>query len=315
MGRSRLLNGLLLAAALLLGARAAAPPFDGERPDPRAAAVPATGEGCQICLPPRVAPAPPAPREVRHLTIPGSESPHGMTDRCEACHAEGQAPTALNVDPKACLECHEAQAHRDQIHPTDFAGSSDVAPSFRDAPLGPDGRSTCLTCHGKACRVRRDNRPMLRGGPWPRQSDFCFRCPLPEDYAPVFPNEQRDANRLCWLCHEPQPQADGTFGYGARLELPQPELCLKCHKDVQHEREHVGRVLSESRLQPPPLETLAAFEARTGVRLPVNGDGTIRCSTCHDPSPACRANLENRGLQPKLLRAPKEQICYACHDL
>jgi hypothetical protein len=301
MGSRRLLCAALAILVLLPSSRA----VDG----------PAIGDGCGLCLPAAEAPEPVAEaRPPRHLTIPGSESPHGAAEACNACHTPDETPTGFNVDPRSCLECHEAQAHRDLIHPTDFAGNSAIAPSFQDAPLSPEGRATCLTCHGKACNIRRDNRAMLRGGPWPRQNDFCFTCHQGQDYAAIYPHDQHATTPLCWLCHHPQEQAE-DFAFSAALELPQPDLCLKCHKDVQHEREHIGRILGESRLQPPPAETHADFIRRTGISLPLAGDGSIQCSTCHDPGPSCAANNEGRGLQPKLLRAPREQICYACHDL
>lgn len=303
MGTSRLLSAALLCAAILLPSSAAD--------------YPATGEGCRLCLPaPAAVPAPRPERTPRHLTLPDADSPHGKPQRCDACHVGPGEPTAADVDPESCLECHEAVAHRDEIHPTDFAGNCEVAPSFNGAPLGADGRSTCLTCHSKACSVPRDNREMLRGGPWPRQNDFCFTCHRKTDYERVNPHRQRETGPLCWLCHRPAPvAADGGWAFSSELELEQPGLCLKCHKDVQHESQHLGRVPADSRLQPPPVETLAAFEARAGLTLPLSADGSIRCSTCHDPGPSCGARTENRVLQPKLLRAPKEQICYACHDL
>lgn len=301
MGTSRLLSAALLCAAILL------PSF--------AADSPATGEGCRLCLPAKpVAPVAQTPREARHLTIPDSENPHGRGGRCDACHVGPGEPAAMDVDPASCLECHEANAHRDEIHPTAFDGDSPIAPAFAGAPLDAEGRATCLTCHGKACSVPRDNREMLRGGPWPRQNDFCFSCHLATDYAAVNPHKQRDEGVLCWLCHRPEAGPDG-FRFSRDLELQQPDLCLKCHKDVQHESEHLGRVLSSSLMEPAPVETLARFEAKTGLVLPLSAEGAIRCSTCHDPGPACGARTENRPLQPRLLRVPKEQICYACHDL
>ena len=102
----------------------------------------------------------------------------------------------------------------------------------------------------------------------------------------------------------------------ADLQLPQQELCIKCHKDVQHESQHLGHSVLENNLKLNTSEALASFESASGIVLPLGEGGTIRCGTCHGPNPACGKPSTGRYDEgSKLLRAAKEQICYACHDL
>jgi hypothetical protein len=271
---------------------------------------------CGLCLPLSTARAEAPPPPVHHhVSIPGKVNPHGRSGRCASCHLPGREPAAESWRPGACLECHDAQAHLRAIHPTDFAGDSPKAPAFAGAPL-QDGRSTCLTCHAVHCapetrhRVSRENRSMLRGGPWPRETDFCYQCHDRGLYQPVNPHLAGAEGRVCWYCHV---GSGGTGPVpGTDLQLLQGELCLKCHKDVKHEREHMGRSVLHNRLKMDTAAALASFQAGSGVVLPLDPEGRVACATCHSPNPAC-----SRGAPPasKLLRAAKERICYACHDL
>lgn len=262
-------------------------------------------------------PAAPAPKSAQKqlLTLPGKENPHGRATRCGDCHAPGQDASASTFRGDACVDCHDPKAHLREIHPTDFSGSSAKAPSPADARL-KEGRSTCLTCHAINCnpstsfRVARENRSMLRGGPWPRETDFCYQCHTRDLYKQSYPHGQSEGLNTCWYCHGAGEGDSGLPGKG--LQLPQGELCLKCHKDVKHEREHVGRSVLENRLKMDTAAALERFQAQNGVTLPLGPGGTIGCATCHSPNPACSGGGVPAS---KLLRAAKERICYACHDL
>lgn len=287
--------------------------------DMKPASPAGNGDLCPLCIS-RPDDAPRVRGETRppsHLTIPDSINPHGDPNLCARCHNEGAEPDEDNVRIESCVECHQADAHLSEIHPTFFPGDHDLAPVFEGAPLLPDGHSTCITCHGISCRVDRANRAMLRGGPWPRESDFCFRCHQPERFQAINPHlETADANS-CLLCHTAEIENE-TAGYrpGPGSLLPQPQLCLTCHKDVAHEGEHVGNSLRNNRLKRNSATTLERFMDRTGIELPLGPDDTILCSTCHDTSPSCGKTGEmTPAAHSRLLRAPKEQICYACHDL
>lgn len=286
---------------------------------PGVVAKPAPG-----CCPPAapaaaLAPAPPAaapaPSFSHAVTLPDKPNPHGRRNRCEACHTPGPAPAAANFRAASCTECHDPQAHLREIHPTDFAGDSPKAPAYPGAKL-QDGRATCLTCHEINCdghtdyRVYRENRAMLRGGPWPRETDFCYQCHERALYKPVNPHHSAADRQVCWYCHAPQAGSEPAAP-GPELQLPQGELCTKCHKDLKHERQHIGRSVLKNRLKMDTAAALRRFEESTGVTLPLGPEGTVRCATCHNPNPACGGGAQ----ASKLLRAAKERICYACHDL
>jgi len=297
--------------ALLLLAQLGAAPVDKHAD----CAKPACGL-CKPVVPIRPAAPAPAPPTSHQVTLPGKENPHGRATRCGDCHQSGQSAVAGSFRVEACTECHDPKAHLREIHPTDFSATSAKAPTFAGAPL-KDGRSTCLTCHAINCddatnyRVARENRSMLRGGPWPRETDFCYQCHTRELYKQTYPHGSAGETSTCWYCHSAGQDGEASTP-GTALQLPQGELCLKCHKDVKHEREHVGRSVLHNRLKMNTAASLERFQAESGVILPLGPDGTVGCATCHSPNPACSGGGAPAS---KLLRAAKERICYACHDL
>ncbi|MFA7330484.1 MAG: hypothetical protein WC326_05345 [Candidatus Delongbacteria bacterium] len=284
---------------------------------PAATAEAPKSASCGLCAPGAPACKTPAPRDTltHHLTRPGKLNPHGRENRCAECHVAGAEPGAASFRGESCTECHDPVAHLREIHPTNFAGDNPKAPSFKGARL-QEGRSTCLTCHNIGCkgdgnfRVHRENRAMLVGGPWPRETDFCYQCHERALYPQKNPHRTAGDPNLCWYCHA--PGSDGQ-SLSPQPQLPAGELCLKCHKDVKHEREHLGRSVLHNRLKMDTASALKRFHDTSGVTLPLREGEFLTCTTCHTPNPAC-----GQGVEPppsKLLRAPKERICYACHDL
>jgi predicted CXXCH cytochrome family protein len=281
---------------------------------PLRAAESDTGKGCQLCVSePGIAGTCEVPRPVYHLTLPDKDNPHGKKQACADCHSAGVEPAGANFRPESCTDCHQAKAHAAEIHSTHFAADSKDAPVFEGAVLGADGKSTCITCHGIACKSDRSNRAMLRGGPWPRETDFCFSCHKREDYRAFNPHQTASEKQACLSCHAIDENGQAVTDL---TQLSQPDLCMKCHKDVSHEREHLGKSIFDNRLKRSSADALDRFVMHNGTGLPLGENGTISCSTCHDTGPACTsAGSAKRTMNHKLLRAPKEQICYACHDL
>ncbi len=309
MRRAHILTGLLLVvllAGLVAGAVVAAVGSDPPK---------ATVTSCGLCVPGKPGCATPAPRDTlaHHLTLPGKLNPHGRDNRCALCHTPGEPQTAT-FRPESCVECHDPVAHLREIHPTRFSGNNAKAPARPGMKLA-DGQSTCLTCHDIGCkgdgkfRVHRENRAMLVGGPWPRETDFCYQCHERALYPQKNPHNTAGDTNLCWYCHTP-----GDTGNlpGSHIQLPAGELCLKCHKDVKHEREHIGKSVKHNRLKMDTAAALARFHDTSGTNLPLKDGEFLTCTTCHAPNPACGGTDAPAAM---LLRAPKERICYACHDL
>ncbi len=278
------------------------------------------------------------------LTKPDVTDPHGNQDGCAECHDERE-PSKESFNYASCLECHEEEAHRRAVHLVRFSGDDPTAPVPELMPLR-DGRSTCITCHEIACKLSRSNRRMLREAPLPREEEFCFRCHRRELYRAFNPHgtesrssEESDlppGSRLgswgesegtlsCLFCHRSVSMRGDPASGEVRLAVEPPihedlgHLCLTCHADVQHEREHMDRSIIKNRIRGDLSSVLREFERSGGVRLPLKDGEYITCATCHRASSACRADVERRGeedeLRKALLRVPKEQICYACHDL
>jgi hypothetical protein len=249
-----------------------------------------------------------------HLTLPDVSNPHGSTSSCGECHTPGEEPAVTNYRLGVCTECHQPEAHLSKIHPTDFASDNTNAPVFQAARL-KNGRSLCITCHHTSCHPTRENRNMLRGGPWPREIDFCFQCHKQDSYEATNPHQDSQNATLCAYCHESELQAK-TVVPNSALRFSQQMLCMTCHADVKHEDHHMGRSVVDNHLKQNTSASLENFQNTSGITLPLGKDGTIHCGTCHGANPACGNTIDgHEKAGSSLLRATKEQICFACHDL
>jgi hypothetical protein len=263
------------------------------------------------------------------LTIPEKENPHGDLNNCIACHQGNNDPAKENFFQSSCAECHEAEAHRRAIHLTEFPVDNKDVPISTDLPLY-DGKVECITCHGMSCRIERSNREMLRGAPYSKEMEFCYSCHKKENYAALNPHEQEASKKkyprtekpdlktrpeyLCLSCHKEASQdSRGKLHVGDLINTDTHILCHSCHEDVGHESQHIGHSMSENEIQQDTAALMANFEKSSGIKLPLDPDSKISCSTCHVPNNAC--TMKNTTGNKDYLRVPREQICHVCHNL
>lgn len=289
---------------------------------------------CILLLLPALDAAPVTGTMHRALTMPGADNPHGRPGKCQGCHAAEAAPEAATFQASSCAACHDAAMHGRLIHATGLAPFEVLVPDSH--PL-PGGLLDCGSCHLFACQPQGRGVPVsLRGSPYAKPGDFCYRCHDREDYRGLYPHGPRRplAKRLleqhrelsdpleaellrCGVCH-----LDVTSVFGAldpdvgRTRASGTELCRTCHFDRSHQYRHLGVSLWQNRRRPEAIGRLAAFQKEWKVRLPLLEGQQIGCVTCHLPSARCgktRADGDSLAIR-NLLRVPRRQICRVCHD-
>jgi hypothetical protein len=252
--------------------------------------------------------------------------PHGNRVACKACHplviAEGEEPVFLDPDPEArCTRCH-VEDHA-KIHPVSAAPTEKTYPmEFLEYPLDGQGRATCTTCHDHVCRERIDpkNPRFLRGAPYLTFTEFCYRCHPKAGVGGLSPHEQVNedgeiVSTTCTFCHRviPEDPEGGDFREEDLLYLRTPvELCFGCHDMGPHPagRNH----LVELRADMP--ERLREYEEKHKVRLPLDQEGRVVCSTCHNPHAkgVLRGQAALGAGEDSHWRVPSfAQLCAPCH--
>lgn len=223
--------------------------------------------------------------------------PHFDDTQCLVCHitwpVEGQ--TADEVDYRyggnftlLCNSCHGTEAN---MHPVDIL----PPPEMKVDPELPlrDGKITCNTCHN-AGFVNRTSMYLLRGfeegGVNKELNDLCFMCHDREEFKKLNPHFEMKVKRKCMYCHIAPPDAEGEAAgtiKGGKIKM----LCIRCHSHRPHPA-------SYSHVVKPTMIVPKGF--------PLDSNGEITCSTCHDP------HFEGeRASKTKRLR--KGFACNLCH--
>jgi hypothetical protein len=170
-------------------------------------------------------------------------------------------------------------------------------PEPRGLPLGESRTLVCSTCHGLReiekqpyDRVDTATANFLRGGPYPKLEDFCFRCHDPRTFdrpnihASMLERDGQIREETCLYCHE-QVNRERNRPLDAsdyRLRLPPETLCYGCHLKTPHFNavEHQSSKPDEAM-----LTRIKSSMHDLGVILPLGSKGELMCSTCHTPHP------------------------------
>jgi predicted CXXCH cytochrome family protein len=140
---------------------------------------------------------------------------------CESCHGPGsrhvesgggRGKFIINPRhaPESCFQCHldvEAQMHLPQHHPI------------------LEGRMSCVQCHDPHGA---DILKSAGGLAMARQNENCAQCHRQQTRPFVFEHEA--LREGCVVCHNPHGSINRKL-----LVQNDPNLCLKCHAQVQHQ--------------------------------------------------------------------------------
>jgi len=260
--------------------------------------------------------------------------PHFTGKDCDVCHEgtprEGDADKQLKYggdDIAMCNSCHGNESLKGDLHP---AGITPPPPGGAvNIPSGLPlygGNITCRTCHDVylQCRVQPsvqfENINFLRGAPYKKTVDLCFRCHNREAYAKTNPHQQRDGagNVLrdrCLYCHQSAPDADAAASIAdVSFKTETSTFCAACHGE--EEKFHPARA-NHIAVAPEEMQrAIRSAEEKHEVSLPLFR-GEIFCGTCHNPHEKgiikrdAAAKVADEKLRLRL--DGSFDLCVACH--
>ncbi len=263
-------------------------------------------------------------REVyaRILWADNVPNPHGNRMFCFTCHPgrirEGEEIkfTGGRDIIRLCNECHLRPGVRKSPHVVDVSSSDGTwRMDYLGYPL-KQGKLICSTCHDEVSHGKRDeaNPNFLRGGPYPDKEQFCYRCHLEDKNQLNNPHRQIDGfGRIredsCRFCHKREPNLSKPDPGNFEMVADETQICSNCHQ----QRPHPG----VNHIVAPSIEMVRkkeAYEKRHLVTLPLKDDGTIKCSTCHNPHAKGVLKGEAGVGAGSPYRVPDfREVCAPCH--
>lgn len=221
-----------------------------------------------------------------------------------------------------CNRCHHGMSSG-YCHPLVTNPESDRSLKMpADFPL-QNGQFTCNTCHDvyRQCVQRRFDRYTLRGAPYARKMDFCFRCHNKEKYQALNAHHQIQADgaldtKMCLYCHKKKPD-EKTATYNEVTFIGDTRaLCRRCHPI---EGNHPGNF---DHMAVPPsakaLKHMAVMKKTHGIILPLAQDGKMTCITCHNPHEKMVLAADKpsaKGADSKYRERLPETLCIECHKM
>jgi len=260
-------------------------------------------------------------------SVTSSTNIHYTGKYCNECHVQtpvegGDKYLKFNGDYRYLCRCHENTSSL-PIHPFDIKPSLEKEKRMPpDFPL-ENGKVTCKTCHNiyLQCQKRMFGKNSLRGAPYARRTDFCYKCHEEKRYQRLNPHEQinKDGEVIiekCLFCHKEKPdQAHATFKevkFIGNIEA----LCIRCHPVAGN---HAGNFNHMGVLPSPGmLKNMKAMEKKFNLILPLDEDGKMTCITCHNPHekgiiPEDKPGA--RGAGSKYRHRLPGKLCQECHQM
>ena len=272
--------------------------------------------------------------------VTSSTNLHYTGTFCSECHEKtpekgGAKLLRFEGDYNQLCRCH-GYTSENYIHPVDIVPSEEKRGKMPATFPLKEGKVVCSTCHDiyLQCDLDRHkkqvNKFFLRGAPYARRTDLCFKCHNESKYKRLDPHNQLDESgeiivEKCLYCHTEKPdekhatfkKAEGVHGSTIKLIGNLEVLCARCHY-----KQSTLHPINANHLKKPSEKTLDAIkesEKQYGIILPLNYEGEITCATCHNPHergviPADRNSA--KGASEKFrLRLPGQtgEICLSCH--
>lgn len=209
---------------------------------------------------------------------------------CSMCHVSAEDPAAMRDEVNVlCQTCHNVKNEpllKSHMGVTSFEGKCTVChdphasakPKILRAKGEHGGFSGCTDCHTK---VSTDGRPALPDS----IAKSCFEChPNIEDALKDKVVHGALQMGACTGCHNPHFSERRVH-----LRAAPQEFCMGCHNIPA---------------QGHPFGKHRSFKDGGPARgsLPASFD----CTSCHMP---------HSSVQPKLLKAPRKELCLNCHKM
>ena len=250
-----------------------------------------------------------------------------------------------------CQSCHDGRLATHQAHPAGIVPSDATAQRMTASFPLAQGILTCLSCHDvrEQCRNENKSNPIcslfLRGSVDAGHLAYCLQCHDGKSYRPYNVHDQLEAGKLktnaCVWCHADVPAGGAPVQEGTSYPLRSNVslICRNCHAMAQSHptgKPHLYVILPEEmkwhisayeigpRMHLPTKQLTAYVRAarREPRSIPLDEQGRVTCATCHNPHEEgllSKGSDRSVGAEPKQasnhrLRAPKGQVCLACHD-
>ncbi len=245
---------------------------------------------------------------------------------CNKCHKktpvkDGESFLKFGGDFKQLCKCH-AITSGSYIHPVDIIPTTEKMSRIpADFPLQNE-RITCLTCHDLSMQCRKSTlrETSLRGVPYPKRTDFCFKCHKKENYKKLDPHDQIDKNgaiikETCLYCHREKPDEEHNTYKELKFIGDLVVLCQRCHGIAGN---HSGNFNHMVKPSARGLKKMEAMKVKFGLILPLDEEGKMTCITCHNPHekgviPEDKASA--KGANSKFRHRLPGTICIECHQM
>lgn len=248
--------------------------------------------------------------------------PHGNRSLCYRCHPgriregeEVRLAGGRDVN-RLCNGCHLQEGVRRAPHVVDVTSSEETwRMDYLGYPLG-QGKLICTTCHDEVSHREKDpaNPNFLRGGPYGDSERFCYRCHLEDRSRADNPHNQVDGfGRIregsCRFCHKYVPDRKAPKALDREMVADVAVICSNCHQKRPHpDVDHLRTLREEMK------NRKAEYETRHKVSIPLAEDGTVTCSTCHNPHAKGVLKREAGVGAGSKWRVPDfREVCAPCH--
>ena len=244
---------------------------------------------------------------------------------CSDCHEQipqegGNKFLKFDGDFNKLCKCH-VETPDNYIHPVGIVPSQEKKIKIpAELPL-QEGKITCLTCHDIywQCQKRRVDKNSLRGSPFPKRSDFCYKCHDDSSYMMLDPHSQLNAwgkiiVEKCLYCHTEKPDETRAHYQEVQFIGDLEVICQRCHVIRGN---HAGNVNHMVKPSPKMLTRMQTMEQEFGIILPLDENGRLTCITCHNPHDKGVIQTESpaaKGAGSKYRHRLPGSLCAECHQ-
>ncbi len=257
--------------------------------------------------------------------IPETTNIHFTGKYCRECHFKKPAKgrnsyLKYNGDYNQLCRCH-INTPDSYLHPVNLSLSKEKTKKIPKVfPLEND-KMTCLTCHNiyLQCQKSLIDQNSLRGAPYQKRTDFCYKCHDAEKYKRLDPHEQLDQNgevilEKCLYCHNEKPDEKNETYKDVKLIGDLAVLCQRCHAIGE---KHSGDVNHLRKPSEKALKRMEKMRKRNQIILPLDEEGKLTCITCHNPHekgvlPSDRPSA--KGADTKFRHRAPGKMCQECHQ-
>jgi len=243
---------------------------------------------------------------------------------CTDCHEQipqegGNKFLKFGGDFNKLCKCHAPESY---VHPVGIEPSQEKKAKIpAEFPL-QDGKITCLTCHDIywQCQKRRVDKNSLRGRPFPKRSDFCYKCHDKASYRKLDIHTQLNAQgkiivEKCLYCHTDKPDETRARYENVEFIGDLEMICRRCHAIRGN---HAGNVNHLVKPSAAALARMQAMEKKFGIILPLDENGQLTCITCHNPHGKGVIRAESpaaKGAGSKYRQRLPGRLCIECHQI